>query len=77
MATATRQMRDRVERIMKDGLACADCGETSYLNCITLLFGKQMMVASRKAANTAEIKSMTVSNARGCSSVYGGSAPAA
>ena len=34
------------------------------------------MVASRKAANTAFIKSNEVSNATGCSSIYGGSAPA-
>ena len=40
--------------------ACAGCGETPYLKCITQLFGEQMMVA----------------NATGCSSTYGGSAPA-
>ena len=40
--------------------ACAGCGETPYLKCITQLFGEQMMVA----------------NATGCSSIYGGSAPA-
>ena len=34
------------------------------------------MVASRKAANTAFIESNEVSNATGCSSIYGGSAPA-
>ena len=38
--------------------ACAGCGETPYLKCITQLFGEQMMVA----------------NATGCSSIYGGSA---
>ena len=27
MATATRQMRDRVERIMKEGLACDCCSD--------------------------------------------------
>ena len=36
------------------------CGETPYLKCITQLFGELMMVA----------------NATGCSSIYGGSAPA-
>ena len=40
--------------------ACAGCGETPYLKCITQLFGEQMMVA----------------NATGCSSIYGCSAPA-
>lgn len=45
MATATRQMRDRVERIMKEGLACDCCSETPYLKCITQLFGKQVMVS--------------------------------
>ena len=35
-----------------------------------------MMVASRKATNTDFIKSNKVSNATGCSSIYGGSAPA-
>ena len=34
------------------------------------------MVASRKVTNTAFIKSNEVSNATGCSSIYGGSAPA-
>ena len=27
--------------------ACAGCGETPYLKCITQLFGEQMMVAKR------------------------------
>ena len=50
---------------------------TKYnLKCITQLFGEQMMVASRKAANTAFLKSNEVANATGCSSIYGGSAPA-
>jgi pyruvate-ferredoxin/flavodoxin oxidoreductase len=40
--------------------ACAGCGETSYIKVITQLFGDRMMVA----------------NATGCSSIYGGSAPA-
>lgn len=40
--------------------ACAGCGETPYVKLITQLFGDRMMVA----------------NATGCSSIYGGSAPA-
>lgn len=40
--------------------ACAGCGETPYIKNITQLFGDRMMVA----------------NATGCSSIYGGSAPA-
>ena len=40
--------------------ACAGCGETPYAKLITQLFGDRMMVA----------------NATGCSSIWGGSAPA-
>jgi len=40
--------------------ACQGCGETPYIKTITQLFGEQMMI----------------SNATGCSSIYGGSAPA-
>ncbi len=40
--------------------ACAGCGETPYVKLITQLFGERMIVA----------------NATGCSSIYGGSAPA-
>ena len=40
--------------------ACAGCGETPYIKLLTQLFGEEMMVA----------------NATGCSSIYGGSAPA-
>jgi len=39
--------------------ACAGCGETPYLKAITQLFGDRMIA----------------SNATGCSSIYGGSAP--
>lgn len=39
--------------------ACAGCGETPYIKCITQLYGEEMMIA----------------NATGCSSIYGGSAP--
>ena len=40
--------------------ACAGCGETPYLKLITQLFGDRMIIA----------------NATGCSSIWGGSAPA-
>lgn len=40
--------------------ACPGCGETPYMKLITQLFGDRMMVA----------------NATGCSSIWGGSAPA-
>jgi len=40
--------------------ACAGCGETAYVKLVTQLFGEQMMIT----------------NATGCSSIYGGSAPA-
>ncbi len=40
--------------------ACAGCGETPYIKAITQLFGDRMMI----------------SNATGCSSIYGGSFPA-
>ncbi|HAQ19669.1 MAG TPA: pyruvate:ferredoxin (flavodoxin) oxidoreductase [Prolixibacteraceae bacterium] len=40
--------------------ACAGCGETPYIKLISQLYGERMMV----------------SNATGCSSIYGGSAPA-
>jgi len=40
--------------------ACPGCGETPYVRLITQLFGERMVVA----------------NATGCSSIYGGSAPA-
>jgi pyruvate-ferredoxin/flavodoxin oxidoreductase len=40
--------------------ACAGCGETPYIKTITQLVGDRMMIA----------------NATGCSSIYGGSAPA-
>ncbi len=39
--------------------ACAGCGETPYVKLITQLFGERM----------------TIANATGCSSIYGGSAP--
>jgi pyruvate-ferredoxin/flavodoxin oxidoreductase len=40
--------------------ACAGCGETPYIKLITQLFGERMIIT----------------NATGCSSIYGGTAPA-
>jgi pyruvate-ferredoxin/flavodoxin oxidoreductase len=40
--------------------ACAGCGETPYIKAVTQLYGQRMIIA----------------NATGCSSIYGGSAPA-
>ena len=40
--------------------ACAGCGETPHIKLVTQLFGERMMIA----------------NATGCSSIFGGSAPA-
>jgi pyruvate-ferredoxin/flavodoxin oxidoreductase len=40
--------------------ACAGCGETPYIKLVTQLYGD----------------AMTIANATGCSSIYGGSAPA-
>ena len=40
--------------------ACAGCGETPYIKVVTQLFGDRMVIA----------------NATGCTSIYGGSAPA-
>ncbi|MBE5753426.1 MAG: pyruvate:ferredoxin (flavodoxin) oxidoreductase [Clostridiales bacterium] len=39
--------------------ACAGCGETAYIKILTQLFGERL----------------TIANATGCSSIYGGSAP--
>ena len=39
--------------------ACAGCGETPYIKLLTQLFGDKLVI----------------SNATGCSSIYGGSAP--
>lgn len=40
--------------------ACEGCGETPYVKLLTQLFGERMVIA----------------NATGCSSIWGGSAPA-
>ncbi|MGL6106178.1 pyruvate:ferredoxin (flavodoxin) oxidoreductase [Romboutsia sp.] len=46
--------------LMEFSGACAGCGETPYIKLVTQLFGDRMMI----------------SNATGCSSIWGGSAPA-
>jgi len=46
--------------LMEFSGACPGCGETAYVKLITQLFGDRMMIA----------------NATGCSSIWGGSAPA-
>ncbi|HSQ88339.1 pyruvate:ferredoxin (flavodoxin) oxidoreductase [Romboutsia sp.] len=46
--------------LMEFSGACAGCGETAYIKLVTQLFGDRMMIA----------------NATGCSSIWGGSAPA-
>lgn len=48
------------EPLLEFSGACAGCGETPYAKLITQLFGERMMIA----------------NATGCSSIWGGSAPA-
>ncbi|MDA3730578.1 pyruvate:ferredoxin (flavodoxin) oxidoreductase [Niameybacter massiliensis] len=45
--------------LMEFSGACAGCGETPYIKLVTQLFGDRMMI----------------SNATGCSSIWGGSAP--
>ena len=62
----------RTEPLRFGIIAIVGSGESPYLKCITQLFGEQMMVASRKATNNAFFKSNEVSNATGCSSIYGG-----
>ena len=69
-------MQQNICQFLMAAILSYGCGETSYLKCITQLFGEQMIVSSRKATNTALFKSNEVSNATGCSSIYGGSAPA-
>jgi pyruvate-ferredoxin/flavodoxin oxidoreductase len=46
--------------LMEFSGACEGCGETPYVKLLTQLFGRRMVVA----------------NATGCSSIWGGSAPA-
>ncbi len=46
--------------LMEFSGACAGCGETPYMKVLTQLFGERMIIA----------------NATGCSSIWGGSAPA-
>jgi pyruvate-ferredoxin/flavodoxin oxidoreductase len=46
--------------LMEFSGACEGCGETPYVKLLTQLFGDRMIIA----------------NATGCSSIWGGSAPA-
>ncbi|SES42696.1 pyruvate-ferredoxin/flavodoxin oxidoreductase [Pedococcus cremeus] len=48
-----------LEPLFEFSLACAGCGETPYLKLLTQLFGERL----------------TVANATGCSSIYGGNLP--
>ncbi|MDY0163548.1 pyruvate:ferredoxin (flavodoxin) oxidoreductase, partial [Desulfobotulus sp.] len=50
-----------VQPLMEFSGACAGCGETPYVKLLTQLFGERMFI----------------SNATGCSSIWGGSAPSA
>lgn len=58
--TATVKNSQFAQPLFEFSGACSGCGETPYIKAITQLFGEQMMIA----------------NATGCSSIYGGSAPA-
>ncbi|MDO5028631.1 MAG: pyruvate:ferredoxin (flavodoxin) oxidoreductase [Bacillota bacterium] len=49
-----------IQPLLEFSGACAGCGETPYAKLVTQLFGDRMMIA----------------NATGCSSIWGGSAPA-
>ncbi len=60
MGTANVKTSQFAQPLFQYHGACAGCGETPYIKLITQLFGDRMMVA----------------NATGCSSIYGGSAPA-
>lgn len=58
--TATVKNSQFAQPLFEFSGACAGCGETPYIKAITQLFGEEMLIA----------------NATGCSSIYGGSAPA-
>ncbi len=60
MATTTVKGSQFRQPLMEFSGACAGCGETPYIKLVTQLFGDRMMIA----------------NATGCSSIWGGSAPA-
>ncbi|MDO5016113.1 MAG: pyruvate:ferredoxin (flavodoxin) oxidoreductase [Eubacteriales bacterium] len=59
MSTATVKGSQFEEPLFCFSGACAGCGETPYVKLVTQLFGKRMQI----------------SNATGCSSIYGASAP--
>ncbi|MFC1616658.1 pyruvate:ferredoxin (flavodoxin) oxidoreductase [Candidatus Margulisiibacteriota bacterium] len=60
MSTTSVKGSQFVQPLFEFSGACAGCGETPYVKLITQLFGERMVIA----------------NATGCSSIYGGSAPA-
>ena len=60
MGTATVKGSQFEQPLMEFSGACAGCGETPYVKLVTQLFGDRMLIA----------------NATGCSSIWGGSAPA-
>ncbi len=60
MGTETLKGTQFKQPLLEFSGACAGCGETPYVKLITQLYGEHMMVA----------------NATGCSSIWGGSAPA-
>ncbi|GAA0707536.1 pyruvate:ferredoxin (flavodoxin) oxidoreductase [Paraclostridium ghonii] len=59
MAPTTVKGSQFRQPLMEFSGACAGCGETPYIKLVTQLFGDRMMI----------------SNATGCSSIWGGSAP--
>ncbi len=59
MGTSTVKGSQFQEPLLEFSGACAGCGETPYAKLMTQLFGDRMMI----------------SNATGCSSIWGGSAP--
>ncbi|MDQ7092753.1 pyruvate:ferredoxin (flavodoxin) oxidoreductase [Desulfosporosinus sp. PR] len=58
--TTTVKGSQFVQPLLEFNGACPGCGETAYVKLLTQLFGDRMMI----------------SNATGCSSIWGGSAPA-
>ena len=60
MALSTVKGSQFAQPLFEFSGACAGCGETPYIKAVTQLFGDRMMIA----------------NATGCSSIWGGSAPA-
>jgi pyruvate-ferredoxin/flavodoxin oxidoreductase len=59
LKTATLRQQQLLQPLFEFSGACAGCGETPYIKMLTQLFGDRMVV----------------SNATGCSSIYGGNLP--